>query len=348
MLKGPNTPAENLASLMDAIKATPISDVGPIAIGHASDFTHYTGCTVILCEQGAVAGVEVRGLASGTRETDALSTCHLVDKIHGLLLAGGSAFGLEAAAGVMDYLEEKGVGFQTTTGPVPIVPCAILYDLNFVSRLVRPNRAMGYAACLNACAAPPQEGSVGAGTGATVGKLFGIERATKGGLGVACYQIPGTGVLVGALAAVNAFGDILDRHTQKIIAGARVAHDSHCFVGTAREMMRGITRTDFANTHTILGVIMTNAALDKRGATILARLASNGLVQVSSPASTTFDGDVVFALSVGNISADINVLGVVAAEALSEAINRGVRKANGFGILPSHLEIASRQGAEQG
>ncbi|MBI3015577.1 MAG: P1 family peptidase [Candidatus Tectomicrobia bacterium] len=332
---------------MDEIKAALISDVGPITIGHASDFTHYTGCTVILCEQGAVAGVEVRGLASSTRELDALSAHHLVDKIHALLLAGGSAFGLEAASGVMDYLEEKGIGFQTSTGPVPIVPCAILYDLNFASRQGRPNRAMGYEACLNAAAAPPQEGSIGAGTGATVGKLFGIKRATKGGLGVACYQIPDTSVLVGAMAAVNAFGDVLDRRTREILAGARSAPDSHRYVDTAREMMRGVTRTDFANTHTTLGVIVTNAALDKRGATILARLASNGLVRVSSPASTTFDGDVVFALSVGNLSADINVLGVVAAEALSEAVNRGVRTADGFGILPSHLEIAGQQGAEK-
>lgn len=324
---------------METPKTASFSEIGSVAIGHSTDFSHYTGCTVILCEQGAVAGVEARGLATGTRELDALSTHHLVDRIHAVLLTGGSAFGLEAAAGVTVYLEERGIGFETSAGPVPIVPCAVLYDLNFVSHRKKPDKAMGYEACRNAAPFPLSEGSVGAGTGATVGKLFGVERATKGGVGMVCYEVPGSGILVGAVAAVNAFGDVLDRRTGKILAGSRTASDSYRFAHTAREMMKGASRTGFSGTHTTLGVIVTNAALDKRGVTILARLAANGLSRVLSPASTTLDGDVVFALSVGSLPGEINILGVLAAEALGEAINRGVRAADGFGHLPCWREI---------
>lgn len=332
---------------METPKTACFSEIGSVAIGHSSDFSHYTGCSVILCEQGAVAGVAVRGLAAGTRELDALSTHHLVDKIHAVLLAGGSAFGLEAAGGVMAYLEEKGIGFKTSAGPVPIVPTAILYDLNFVSRQRKPDGAMGYEACRSATPSSLEEGSIGAGTGATVGKLFGMERATKGGLGISCYEVPGPGVIVGAVVAVNAFGDVLDRRTREILAGARTAPDSRRFADTAAEMMRGRSRTGFAGTHTSLGAVVTNAALDKREANILARLAANGLARVLSPPSTTFDGDVVFALSVGDRSADINILGVVAAEALAEAVNRGVRSADGFGHLPSWREVAAGNEAGQ-
>src|SRR4030043_1315573 len=197
-----------------------ITDVPGILVGHAQDITALTGCTVILYEQGAVGGVDQRGGAPGTREVDALHPMHLVSKVHGIVLAGGSAFGLEAATGVMRYLEERDVGFDTRIVKVPIVPAAILFDLGIGKADVRPDAAMGYLACQNASSEPPAEGNVGAGTGATVGKILGLGQCMKSGVGTASVEI-GAGVIVAAIVAVNAFGDIIDPTNGQIIAVAR-------------------------------------------------------------------------------------------------------------------------------
>jgi L-aminopeptidase/D-esterase-like protein len=199
-----------------------ITDVPGIRVGHAQDHGALTGCTVVLCEDGAVGGVDQRGGAPGTRETDLLSPMHLVEQVHAILLAGGSAFGLDAAGGVMRYLEERKVGFDTRVAHVPIVPAAILFDLAVGEPSVRPDAEMGYQACLNARAEPPAEGNVGAGTGATVGKILGMGRAMKSGIGTASLEIGG-GVIVGAIVAVNCFGDVVDPANGKIVAGSRSA-----------------------------------------------------------------------------------------------------------------------------
>ena len=239
-----------------------LTDIDGLRVGHVSDFDALTGVTVVLCEQGAVGGIDVRGSASSTRATDAFRPGHLVEKVHGVVLAGGSAFGLDAVSGVMRYLERCGVGFDTGTAVVPIVAGAILYDLGIGTGAVRPSAEMGEAAAEAANDGPVEEGSVGAGTGATVGKLFGLERAMKGGLGSSTVELSG-GARVSALAVVNAFGDVVDPATGKILAGARAAAQSRVFADTAACMTRGQVRRRFGvrrmETNTTLVVVGTNA-----------------------------------------------------------------------------------------
>jgi len=314
-----------------------LTDIDGIRVGHVSDFQALTGCTVVLCEQGAVGGLDIRGSATSTRATDAFSPDHLVEVIHGVVLAGGSAFGLDAVSGVMRYLERRGVGFDTGVARVPIVAGAILFDLGMASSSVRPTAEMGEAAAQAASDAPVEEGSVGAGTGATVGKLFGLALAMKGGIGSATVEIAG-GVRVSALAAVNAFGDVLDPSTGRILAGARVAPDSREFAGMADLMKRGRVRRRFGvegmETNTTLVVLATNARLNKVEASKLAAMAHAGSARVISPVHTTFDGDLVFALSVGTAKADLNALGVAGAEAVALSIARGVQLARSQGGVP--------------
>ncbi len=251
-------------------KLNAITDVPGIKVGHASDFKALTGCTVILCEEGAIGGVDIRGTATGTREIDALSLTHLVDKIHAILFAGGSAFGLDAAGGVMAYLEEKRKGFDVVKTKVPIVPAAIIFDLGIGDFRVRPNYKMGYEACLNA-SKKVLEGSIGVGTGATVGKLFGIERAMKGGVGTSSIAGP-EGLIVGALVVVNAFGDVLSPDSNQILTGARTARDSLELANSSRWIRQGVTRKPFEPPqykdippfNTTLGVVATNAHLSKK------------------------------------------------------------------------------------
>ncbi|HYM10798.1 MAG TPA: P1 family peptidase [Bryobacterales bacterium] len=314
-----------------------LADIAGIRVGHASDFEALTGCTVILCEQGAVGGLDVRGLAAGTRAVDTFRPDSLAEKVHGVALAGGSAFGLEAVTGVMRYLERRGVGFDTGAGRVPIVGGAILYDLSIGSSGVRPTAAMGEAAAEAATDGPVEEGCVGAGTGATVGKLFGLERAMKGGAGSATVEIAG-GARVAALAVVNAFGDVLDPASGRPLAGARAARDSAELADMAACMKRGVVRRRFGThvegTNTTLVVVATDAALNKMQAGKLASMAAAGCARALSPVHTTFDGDVVFALSAGHAEADLNALGVAAAEAVAAAIVRGVRLARSLGGVP--------------
>jgi L-aminopeptidase/D-esterase-like protein len=328
-------------------KNNSITFIDGIRVGHAQDLEAATGCTVILCEKGAVGGVDQRGGAPGTRETDALQTVHLVDRVHGIVLAGGSAFGLDAASGAVRYLEEKKVGFSVGVARVPIVPAAILFDLSIGSSKRRPDAEMGYQACLNASNKVPAEGSVGAGTGATVGTILGMGQAMKGGIGTAAIEI-GAGVQVGAIVAVNAFGDVIDPETDQIIAGARSVKKGPVRIGkgkfadTMKVMKSLVGRTVFGAAqrgNTVIGVVATNARFDKEGATKMARMAMNGLARTIRPANTMLDGDTIFALATGKRKADVNIVGAYAAEAVAQAILRAVRNAKGLAGVPGIADL---------
>ncbi len=312
-----------------------ITDVPGIKVGHYTDRKAATGCTVILCQEGAVAGVDVRGSAPGTRETDPLRPTSLVGKAHAILLSGGSAFGLDAAAGVMRYLEERGYGFDVGVAKVPIVPAAILFDLRLGNPKARPGPEEGYKACLAAASGPVAEGCVGAGTGATVGKILGPERMTKSGLGTASQRIGN--ITVGAIVAVNAFGDIVDPETGKVIAGPRDTERGG-FLSTM-EIMKGLA-TGAVPTNTTLGVIATDAALDKEQVNKVAQMAHDGLARAVRPAHTMVDGDAIFALATGEKGpADVTLLGAVAAELLATAIVRAVRQAEGLCGVPAARDV---------
>ena len=322
--------------MMQNVTMKGLTDITGIRVGHASDFEAITGCTVVLCERGAVAGVEVRGAASGTRELDALSPFHIAERIQGVLISGGSAFGLEAASGVMRYLEERGAGFDVGPTRVPIVPAVVIYDLSIGDWRARPTAEMGYEAARRATRDKVAEGSVGAGTGATVGKLRYLAQAMKGGLGTATIPLPG-GVLVSALVVVNAFGDVIDPRTGKILAGARRSRRSRAFLDTAAQLLRGAKRTGFASANTTVAVVATNARLDRVQATLLARMAQVGLARVIRPVHTRFDGDTVFALSLGRPPrrADPTALGVAAGDAVAASVLRAIKTARSLGDVPS-------------
>lgn len=308
-----------------------LTDVPGITVGHWTDTQAVTGCTVVLCPQGAVTGGEVRGSAPGTRETDLLRPMHLVQEVHGIVFSGGSAFGLDAASGVVRFLEERGHGFDTGTARVPIVPAAVLYDLNIGSAKVRPGPEQGYQACL-AAGAEVEEGSVGAGTGATVGKVLGIERATKGGLGTCSLRLGD--LIVAALAVVNAFGDVIDPRSGRVLAGPREGDK----VLSTVELLKSQT-LEMPWSSTTLGVVATSARLSKEEANKLAQMAHSGLARTIIPCYTMYDGDAIFALSLGQEHADITVLGTLAAEVVAEAVLRAVGQARGLGGLPSAREL---------
>ena len=341
----PLTPLFLLDNIPAMKRLNAITDVPGIKVGHASDFKALTGCTVILCEEGAVGAVDIRGAATGTREMDALSYLHLVKKIHAVLLTGGSAFGLDAAGGVMAYLEEEGKGFDVVRTKVPIVPAAVIFDFAIGDFRVRPNQKMGYEACLRA-SKNVEEGSVGVGTGATVGKLFGIERAMKGGVGTSSIQGP-KGLIVGALVVVNAFGDIYHPGSNRILAGARKSKRSCQFANSSKWIKRGVTRKQFGVPaaadasvfNTTLSVIATNANLSKKELQQVAQIAHSGLAKVISPLHTTFDGDLIFAVSLGKKKGDVNTVGLLGEQALIESVGRAVVKADGFGTIPAYRDI---------
>lgn len=294
-----------------------------IRIGNAQDLDGMTGCTVIVCENGAVAGVDVRGGAPGTRETDLLKAENLVEKIHAVILAGGSAFGLDAAAGVMQYLEEKDVGFDVGVTKVPIVAGAVLFDLLCGSHRVRPDRDMGYRACVAAEQGEFSLGSAGAGTGATVGKLLGMEHAMKGGLGAYCVQ---TGsLLVGAVVAVNCFGDVIDPTSGAVLAGS-YRENPFAFLSTEDGMIEQYSsRSNAFAGNTTIGVVITNGALTKAQANKVASMAHNGYARTMRPAHTMLDGDTIFALSVGEVEADVSVIGLLAARVMEQAVLSAVK-----------------------
>ena len=319
-----------------------ITDVPGIEVGQAQDDAALTGCTVLLCGKGAVAGVDVRGSAPGTRETDLLNPINLVEKVHAVLLSGGSAFGLDAAGGVMRYLEEQKIGFNTGVAKVPIVPAAILFDLAIGNKNVRPDAEMGYKACLAASKAPCKEGNVGAGAGASVGKMFGMQLAMKSGLGSASIRIGD--LVVGAIVAVNAFGDIIYPDNGEIFAGLRSGKIGPLRVGgkdyfadTLAMLRKPVGRAvlGFATrTNTVIGAVATNARLTKSEATKVAQMAHDGLARAVHPAHTMLDGDTLFALSTGTKKADVSVIGAFAAEVMTQAILRAVNMAAPAGGLP--------------
>jgi L-aminopeptidase/D-esterase-like protein len=345
-----------------------ITDVAGLRVGHHTDTRRPTGCTVLLTPEGAVAGVDVRGAAPGTRETELLSPLNAVEHVHAIVLAGGSAFGLDAAGGVMRWLDERGFGIEVgpadgpepvqSFGPVdkpirvpirvpvrvPIVPAAILFDLWVGDPSIRPDAATGYAACEAASTEPVAEGNVGAGAGATVGKLFGIHRAMRGGIGSA--SVTAGGITVGALVAVNAIGDVIDPGNGQVVAGARTA-DGTQLLGTMRALLRGELPVLLqAGLATTLGVVATDAVLTKAQANKMAQMAHDGLARSINPVHTMSDGDTVFALATGTSgkTASMTLLGALGAEVMAAAVLRAVRaatalKAPGLPDLPAAGEL---------
>jgi L-aminopeptidase/D-esterase-like protein len=318
-----------------------LTDVVGLRVGHFTDARRPTGCTVVLAEAGAVCGVDVRGGAPGTRETDLLDPVNSVQQVHAVVLAGGSAFGLEAATGVVRYLEEKGVGFPVSVGKVPIVPAAILYDLAIGDWRIRPDANAGYEAARAASAGAVAEGSVGAGAGATVGKLLGASRGMKGGIGTASVRLPG-GAVVAALVAVNANGDVVDPATGRILAGVRT-DDGKGLRGATAALLDGIRPgPPLRAENTTIGVVATNVALTKAEATKVAQMAHDGLARTIRPAHLPWDGDTLFALSTAVITVDQAplVVGALAAEAVERAVVRAVTTAKGLPGYPSVSDLA--------
>lgn len=304
-----------------------ITRVAGIEVGHFTDTRRPTGCTVVMAREGAVAGVDVRGAAPGTRETDLLHPSNLVDKVHAIMLAGGSAWGLEAATGAVRWLEERGVGLDVAVGRLPIVPAAVLFDLLVGDMRIRPDAAAGYAACAAASSADPAEGNVGAGTGAVVGKVFGIQHAMKGGVGTASVTVDG--VTVGALIACNALGDVIDPDTGHVMAGART-DDGQGMRDTRRALLRGQPPQPLlAGTNTTIGVVATDAILTKAQAHRLAIAAHDGLARSINPVHTMSDGDTLFSLGTGRAGKSLGmmVLATMAAEATARATARAVQAA---------------------
>jgi len=310
-----------------------ITDVPGVRVGHYTDKRRPTGCTVVLFDKGAVAGVDVRGSAPGTRETDLLNPINTVQQVHGITLTGGSAYGLDSAGGVMRYLEEHGIGFKVGPHVVPIVPAAVLFDLGVGDGKIRPTAESGYLAAQAAQTGHVEEGNVGAGAGATVGKLFGAQWAMKSGLGTAAIHVPKTGLIVGAIVAVNAVGDVRDPATGKIIAGARSDSGFRDSIAQIREGY-GV---EVLGANTTIGVIATNAAFNKEQITKIAQMAHDGLARTINPVHSPSDGDTLFAAATGTLDAKIShgAVGALAAEAVAEAVIRAVRAAHSLPNLPA-------------
>ena len=317
-----------------------ITEVSGVKVGHAQNLEAGTGCTVIIIEKGATAGVDVRGAAPGTRETDLLDPSNTVQEVHGIYLSGGSAFGLEGAAGVVEYLEKKGIGFQAGPVKVPIVPGAVIFDLDIGESSVRPDKKMGYQACLNSENISTYDGCVGAGTGATVGKYHGISRCMKSGLGTA-YIKKGE-LVVGALVVVNAFGDIINPVNGKILAGAldetQRNFSKQGFLSPLNNHIFPENRPFIQNT--TLGVVATNALLSKAEARRLSMSAHDGFARCILPSHTLYDGDVIFSLATGEITTNLAQLNMLAAHVVSLAIQNAVLKASTMFGIPSHTDLS--------
>lgn len=318
-----------------------ITAIKGILVGHAALPGSPSGCTVILPEGGAVAAVDIRGGAPGTFGTDALNPLYLVDRLHGLFLTGGSAFGLGVAEGVKCHLMERNVGFETPAGPVPIIAGAVLYDLPMIPARGRmPDPALGHEACLAASGAPVPEGNAGAGLGSTVGKLHGMDRCMKGGLGSSLVLGAG-GIEVGAIVAVNAYGDVVDPATNTILAGCRAGADALETIDMEREIVRlGATSPYAGGTNTVVGAVVTNVRFDKTQLTRIAQMAHDGLARTVYPAHTQYDGDTIFALSTGRVDpVELSVIGTLAARAVAEAILRAIRKAQPLPGIPAFRDL---------
>jgi L-aminopeptidase/D-esterase-like protein len=317
-----------------------LTAVPGLKVGHAEMPGRPTGCTVVIAASGAVGGVDVRGSAPGTRETDLLDPVNLVDKVHAVVLTGGSAFGLDSATGVMRYLEQHGIGFETGAGKVPIVPAAVLFDLNVGDAKIRPDADCGFRAATAATTGAVPEGNVGAGAGATVGKLGGTSRAMRGGLGTAAITAPG-GLVVAALVAVNAVGDVVDPATGRIVAGVRTPDGKG--LADARVLMRtgALAPSGAVGRNTTIGVVATNATLTKAQAKKVAQMAQDGLARAIWPSHTTVDGDTIFALATGGRAGapDVMTIGSLGADVVAEAVLRAVRAAKGIPGYPAAGEL---------
>lgn len=314
-----------------------ITDVAGIEVGHFTDSRRPTGCTVVVARQGAVAGADVRGAAPGTRETDLLQPANLVERVHAVMLSGGSAWGLDAASGAMRWLEEHGIGLEVGPARIPIVPAAVLFDLYLGDATIRPDLQAGHAACRAASTQAPAEGSVGAGAGALVGKLYGVERAMKGGVGTA--SVRAGGFTVGAIVACNAMGDVVDPDSGRVIAGAR-REDGRTLMDTRRALLAGEPpRRLVTAANTSIGVIATDAVLTKAQAGRLATAGHDGFARSINPAHTMLDGDTLFALGTGASGkpAEMVLLATLAAEAVALATVRAVRAARGVRIGELHI-----------
>lgn len=315
------------------------TDIDDIQVGHAHDLEAGTGCTVVICEKGATAGIDVRGGAPGTRESDLLDPVNLVEQIHAVVLSGGSAFGLDSASGVMQYLEERNIGFDVQITRVPIVCGAVLFDLAIGDHRIRPDKAMGYQACANATNRPCAEGCVGAGTGATVGKILGMGRAMKGGLG--CHAVQVGALKVGALVAVNCLGDVIDPETGERLAGL-LNEDLSGLADTEAVLIAShAEKKNLFAGNTTIGIVATNAVLTKSQATKLASMAHNGYARTMRPAHSMFDGDTIFTLATGHVEADVSVLGLLAARAMERAVVAAIRKATPLFGLKCLADLAA-------
>lgn len=324
-----------MSSLQNAI-----TDIPGILVGHAQDFEAITGCTVILCPEGAVAGVDQRGGGPGTRETDLLNPVNNMRKIQGIMLSGGTAFGLDAAGGAVRWLEENDYGYPVGPLKVPLVPAAILLDWMIGNPKVRPDAEMGYQACQNASDQPPAQGSVGAGTGATAGKLLGVDHAIKGGIGTASVELEG-GIRIAAIIVVNPVGEIVDPATGEIFAGIRNLEDGGFISGleVIKDIRSQHLMTKAFPSNTVIGVVATNAILTEPQATKVAQMGQNGVTRTVRPAHTQHDGDTLFCLATGEIEANVNLVGAYAAKVVEQAVLNAVKEAKGMGGVPGISEL---------
>lgn len=314
-----------------------ITDVDGIIVGHAHSEDALTGCTVVICPEGATGGVDVRGSAPGTRETDLFKAEKLVDKVHAVVLSGGSAFGLEAASGVMDHLEELDIGFDVGVTKVPIVASAVIFDLAIGDHRVRPDWQMGYKASLSASKDENRQGNVGCGMGATVGKILGPGGAMKSGIGSA--TVSSGELVVSALICVNAFGDIFSEGSQ--IAGA-YDYENNKLLNTYEIMKNSLISPGFANTNTTIGVVATNAILSKAEGNKVAQTAHNGLARSINPVHTMVDGDTIFAMATNKLKADLNIVAAMAQEAVEKAVINAILSAEGKAGLKAHRDLTTK------
>jgi L-aminopeptidase/D-esterase-like protein len=312
-----------------------ILDVGGIKVGQVEDLNGLTGCSVIICENGATCSVDVRGAAPGTRETDLLDPINLIDKVHAVVLSGGSAFGLESTCGVSKYLEEKGIGFDVGVTKVPIVVGAVLFDLAVGDHKSRPDINMGYKACEVASTTKLNQGNYGAGCGATVGKLKGMDYVTKGGIGSHSIKLD-NGLVVSALIAVNAFGDVYENGN--IIAGT-LEENKKTFINTYESMKNGLNKDGFSIDNTTIGVVVTNAKLTKSECKKVSQMSHDGYAKAIFPIHTMYDGDTVFTLATGEVEADINLVGSMAVEVVQKSIINAIKSAQGIKNIISYNEL---------
>jgi L-aminopeptidase/D-esterase-like protein len=317
-----------------------IVDIEGIKVGHSSDFEAITGCSVLLFENPVIAAVDLRGGGTSTRQIDSLLAHNTFGKIHAILLTGGSGYGLDASSGVVRFLEERNIGLEVGHGlVVPSVPTAVIFDLGIGNGKIRPDAKMGFEACLSAKSTLFEEGSIGVGTGATIGKLMGVKQATKGGIGTQSYKLK-SGATVAVFVVVNAFGDIVSPENGEIIAGVRSSENGKEFPGTVNLFKKGIIRRADSYQNTTLAVVATNANFSKSELLRISNIAQTGLAKVISPVHTVQDGDMVISVSVGERKEDVNLVGIIAAELTQKAIIRAVEQSRSLGGIPCSKELS--------